>query len=894
MGIKMGAKIEKIYLANHSHTDLGFTDHQDVVFRQHIEFIDRAIELCEYTANAPTESQYRWVCEVTGITERWFAQASREDIARFMKCHERGQIEVTGMQWNFTPMLGPEQMARSLYPIQTLRKKYGVTITSAMQSDSNGISWMFVDFLKENGIDFLTMSVNPIRGGVPKPTPQAFRWEGPSGNQLLSWNGFHYLFGRGNAKIGDWRYVDRFLPKILTDLEENDAYPWNFLYCQSTHPIRVDNGPPDIRMIDFVREWNEQGRMPQMVFSTPHKFRTEVLAEHESKLPVHRGEWLDWWADGVASSAYETGLNRATHAIMRAAETISTWGSDEARPVSDLARLSNVYEMMSLYDEHTWGAFASVSAPDSLWTKGQWNYKASFAYRSSGEAHDILARAARRFAAELADLGPEGRFNVGDLTAEEAFPPSNTNELLIYNTLPWPRTVYAKEPEIRAGGAPVGMLESFVPRGIPWGGDKPSVQERRIKVDLPAFGYKWVDMDTAVDESDLKCSGTTIENQFYRVEIDPTSGAVKSFFDKELNKEFAGEHRGWKIGQLIHQVVDPATDGYSNVSLTPGRDALNAKWDFSQVPDFGAWNTDVKFINRTHENLEIGTPVIDKGRVAISVTCKVKGVKRATALYWLDSKIKSFGIEWEIDKEHVRDAEELFVAFPAKLDAAKFRGDVNAVPFTPDDDQLPGTVRDWFPLRDWVDVSDGKYGMTLVPIDAPLVQLGGITTAKAAATLKPEGPVLMSWALNNHWMVNFKASQGGIIPLRFQLTTHSGDVDDAVASRYASEVQHPAIIMRDYERRGETLSESFVSVKGDAALTIAAKEALDGQGVILRVHSAIRKSQQVTLDIGNFGFSKASLVSALEENLGKDLPIKNGEISFELKPSQYFSIRLTR
>ena len=48
----MSNKIEKVYLANHSHTDLGFTDHQDVVFRQHIEFIDRAIELCEYTTGS--------------------------------------------------------------------------------------------------------------------------------------------------------------------------------------------------------------------------------------------------------------------------------------------------------------------------------------------------------------------------------------------------------------------------------------------------------------------------------------------------------------------------------------------------------------------------------------------------------------------------------------------------------------------------------------------------------------------------------------------------------------------------------------------------------------------------------------------------------------------------
>ena len=42
----MGPRISTVFIANHSHTDLGFTDHQDVVLRQHLEFIDRAIEPC--------------------------------------------------------------------------------------------------------------------------------------------------------------------------------------------------------------------------------------------------------------------------------------------------------------------------------------------------------------------------------------------------------------------------------------------------------------------------------------------------------------------------------------------------------------------------------------------------------------------------------------------------------------------------------------------------------------------------------------------------------------------------------------------------------------------------------------------------------------------------------
>ncbi|MFM7491841.1 MAG: glycoside hydrolase family 38 C-terminal domain-containing protein, partial [Actinomycetota bacterium] len=421
-----------------------------------------------------------------------------------------------------------------------------------------------------------------------------------------------------------------------------------------------------------------------------------------------------------------------------------------------------------------------------------------------------------------------------------------------------------------------------------------SVQERRVKVDLPAFGYTWIDMDTKSDESDLKCVDHSIENQYYKVEIDPKSGGIKSFFDKELNKEFAGEYRGWKLGQLIHQEVDPATDGYSKISPTPGRDSLNAKWNFSEVPDFGAWNTDVKFINRTCENIQVGKPVIDKGRVAISVSGTLKGVRRATALIWLDSRVKSLGIEWELDKEHVREAEEIFVAFPARLSGVNFRGDVNAVPFVPDDDQLPGTVRDWFPVRDWMDVSDDEHGMTVVPIDAPLIQLGGITTAKAAKKLSPEGPVIMSWALNNHWMVNFKASQGGIIPLRYQLTTHKGKVDDAIAAKYASEIHHPAIILRDYERSGSTMSKSFLSLQKSDGLNISAKEAEDGSGIILRVHSILRTNQEVIIDISNFGFTQAEIVTSLENETNKKLHVSEGKISFSLLPSQYLSLKLRR
>src|SRR4029453_5859489 len=103
-------------------------------------------------------------------------------------------------------------MTRSLYPVRRLRDAYGLSITAAMQCDVNGVSWLYADLLPHVGIELLTMAVNPIRGYVPKPVPAAFWWVGPAGNQVLVWNGFHYLWGRSIAKLGHWRFVDHSRP----------------------------------------------------------------------------------------------------------------------------------------------------------------------------------------------------------------------------------------------------------------------------------------------------------------------------------------------------------------------------------------------------------------------------------------------------------------------------------------------------------------------------------------------------------------------------------------------------------------------------------------------------------------------------------------------------------
>lgn len=871
------AEIQTLYVVNHSHTDIGFTDYQDICFRQHGEFIDQALDLCEATADYPEDARYRWTCEVTGTTERYLRDASPEQRDRFLHWHRRGAIDVGAMQYNLTPLLNVEQLHRSLYPVRRLREEYGIEIHSALQCDVNGVSWLFADLLPAIDIDFLTMAVNPIRGGVPKPRPAAFWWEGPAGNRILVWNGYHYLFGRSVAKLGDWRYVDRFLPPLLEKLERDPSYPYDFLYCQATHPIRVDNGPPDPRMPDFVRDWNAAGRTPRIAFTTPSAFSSFLRNTVAADLPTLRGDWTDWWADGVASSAYETGVSRSTHDLLGVAEMIGAWQSVGGQSWPS-ERLTTIYEQATLYDEHTWGGFASIEAPQALWTKAQWNHKALFAYAASSETHDVLARTARGFARELAEPGPEGVFNLGDLTPTEAYPESESSELLVLNTLPWARTMLVEEPEARGDAAPAGVLEEFFPRDVPWGGNRPPTPHRRTRAELPPLGYAFLLLGGDVPADDLRVAPNMIENAYYRVQINPTTGAVVEWLDKELNRNFAATYRGFELGQYI----------YESVESSKGREAIFVA-DFSHE-DFGYGSTDTTFRHASVTEVNVHPPAIEEGVAAITVDVTAPGLIGGHCTVELQSGSKTLGIQWTLDKQHVTEPEAVFIAFPFALAAPTFRIDLNGIPVSPNQDQLPGTVRDWYPIQHWVDVSDDKQGVTLAPLDAPLVHLGGITTGLWAIELTAESATIMSWALHNHWMVNFKASQGGEIPLRYRLTTHAGPCDDAAAARFAAEVSTPPVILRDYRRTGAATAGTFARLLGDEGALLWAKPADDGDGIILRLQNLRSEPQTVPLQFDQVP-SSLHLTSPVEVD-GRLVDRIGDTVQIRLTPMAIQSLRL--
>jgi len=885
----MKNKIKKIFICNHSHTDIGFTDYQDVCFRQHSEFVEQSLNLIEKTEHYPEEAKYRWTIETTGPFINYLKYAKSKQIDRFIKWHKAGRIDVAAMQYNFTPLLNVEQMIRSLYPIRTLRNEFGININSAMQDDVNGVSWLFADLFSSIGVDFFSLSANPIRGARVKPFPGAFKWIGPSGKKIIAWNGYHYLFGRNQVGFGNEKFTKKLLPNFLNKLENDSSYNYDFMYCESTHPIRVDNGPPDERISNFVKHWNENNDL-NMELINLSRFGELLKTQYSENMVDQTGDWTDHWTDGPSSSSYETSLNRRTHELILAAETI-----DSLLPKNfsewTKKRTDNIFENMTLFDEHTWGAYSSIEAPESLFTKALWNKKASYCYNATMETHDVLARASNNFAKSVSqplydttsefeeDQIIEGSYNLGDHDPELAFPNTNSDELLVINTLPWKRKVIIEEPESRWGAAPVGMLDIFFNRGSGWGGNRPILPMKKITCDLPAMGYKFVSISNNSFSKDLVANKNIIENNYYRITINKKDGCVDEFFDKNLNHNFASTHQGHKFSQYIYEEVDSEL----------GRLAIN-NYDFSHE-DFFIGLKDAPYSRTTAKEISVEDAKIENGCAIINVEIKAKGIRKGVCKIYLESNIKSLSVDWLIDKKPVIEPEAVFFAFPFNLEESNFNLDLNGIAAQPNNDQLQGSSKDWYPVQRWVDVSDQKRGVTMTPIDAPLVNLGGITAGKwtGKGDLEPEGPNIYSWAINNHWMVNFKASQEGEIPFRFKFQTHEGSLDNSRAYKFGLNCLTPPIILRDKKRLSNTKEKIFIEIDSNF-INYTLKPADDLNGIIIRAQNLSPKDIKCNFKI-NFNIKKVFECNILEE---KNALVKknNNDFILNFEKNEIKTIRL--
>ncbi|MCK4590554.1 MAG: hypothetical protein KAT86_02280, partial [Candidatus Latescibacteria bacterium] len=171
----------QVYLSHHSHVDIGYTNLQSRIMRQHVQYLQEVIRLCEETGGYPEDSKFRWTCEGTWTVEHFLEGASEGEREAFIELVKQGRIEVTALYLNMTKLVSHEELIRWVYYAAELRRKYGITISTAMNTDVAGFSWALPQVLNGMGVRYFSTAVNQTREFAPK-VPRPFYWQGPDGS----------------------------------------------------------------------------------------------------------------------------------------------------------------------------------------------------------------------------------------------------------------------------------------------------------------------------------------------------------------------------------------------------------------------------------------------------------------------------------------------------------------------------------------------------------------------------------------------------------------------------------------------------------------------------------------------------------------------------------------
>src|SRR6266852_3974663 len=120
-------KLETIYLVHHSHTDIGYTHDQPILWELERRFIDAAIDACERQMDQDDSADhaFRWVVETFGPLLHWLEHSSDRQIERFLRLERSKRIEVMGMFVHITPLADTAELVEMFQPIRRLRQDYG-------------------------------------------------------------------------------------------------------------------------------------------------------------------------------------------------------------------------------------------------------------------------------------------------------------------------------------------------------------------------------------------------------------------------------------------------------------------------------------------------------------------------------------------------------------------------------------------------------------------------------------------------------------------------------------------------------------------------------------------------------------------------------------------------
>lgn len=809
-----------VYLLHHTHLDIGYTHVQTEVERIQWNHLDKALDLIAKTTDYPPEARFKWLPEGLWAVDSYLQQAPEEKRQAFAAAVRQGRIGLDGLYGNeLTALCRPEELLELTGAARRLAQQYDLTLDSAMISDVPGYTWGMVPALVQSGIKYF--SIGPNSGHRIGYTIEAW------GDRPFYWmspSGTEKLLCWVAGKGYSFYHGDHLRSggKLLAYLRTLDTAQYPYDIVQVRYNIGGDNGPPDEGLSDFVRDWNSRYAYPKLVIATVSELFQAFEARYAAALPEVRGDFTPYWEDGAASSARETAINREAAERLVQAQTIWTMLASGPYPAKDF---QSAWRDIILYDEHTWGAHNSISEPECDFVRQQWDIKRAFAVEADRKTRELLERA----------LEPARAKN------------ASVQALWVFNTCSWPRTDLVTVPP--AWSLPGEVVKDAHGKHVP---------TQRLSSGALAF--------VARDVPPLAAARFTVHEGTTQPSGQATVSGM-SLSDGQLELRI-GEGSG-AIVSLVHggeEWVDGAAGlGLNEYLYVEGRQPDNPR----------------RVDAVTVSVLEPG-PLVAALRIA-SAAPGCNGLVRDVQIV---SGLDRVDIVDAVDRKNVYSPDAVHLAFPFQVPGGVLRMDVPWAVVSPEVDQLEGSCKNYFTVQRWVDVSNEQRGMTCAVLDAPMIEIGKITcdarhlgwikTLEASATW-------YSYAMNNYWETNYKASQEGVTVFRYALRPHAA-YDGADAQRFGIERSQPLVVLpADPDARPP---EQLLMVTPSEVIVTACKPSDNGKDVVVRLFNTAAQPVKAKIRWGTA--PKETYLATISETAGAKAPEK-----LEMPPFGIVTLRAT-
>jgi alpha-mannosidase len=764
---------------------------------------------------------------------QWVEETDPELFADIQAAVARGSWDVVGGMWAEPDcnIPGGESWVRQfLYAQRYFKERFGRIAELGWNPDSFGYSWSMPQLYSKAGIRaFITQKIS--WNDTTVFPYHLFWWQGPDGSRILT----YFPAGSSTENLQPSRLVDQ-----MMRFEQNTGRKQMLvLFGIGNH-----GGGPNRPMLERFDMLARQPVFPNLEYSTGHAYVERLLAEDLSDLPVWRDELYLEGHRGTLTTQAKTKLgNRRSESLLESAEKVAT--------IASLYADDYPYELL----ERAWKLLLLNQFHDIL--PGS---SITPVFRDAERDHDLVAKISNR----VIDRAME------ELADQISISEDGWRSALVFNPLSWQRDDLVRLPlpvtapsELTAHG-PDGRP---VPTAILTSDDGLDRTLVFCAGGVPGLGYQLYTIREGKSPSDtsLKVDGSTIENQYLRVTVNPETGNISSIFDRQNRREVlaAGEEGNQlELHENLPSYWDAWNIGYS------GRSWLVDHPDAIEVIDRSPLCLTIR-VKKSFLGLSKANRAPTEGFPSSFFTQEIT--------VWAGRPQVDMTLEVDWWEDHTL----LKVAFPFAVtsDTATYEIPYASIERSTRRESRADKARFEYAVHRWADIGDDDWGVSLLN-DSKY----GIDTHDNRMRL-----TILTSALWPDPMAD-----RGVQRCTYSIYPHAGDWRQADSNRRGQELNIPLVARLVAPDPGDLASSAaFITVDGDGvALTVLkpAEDSGSGTNLIVRLVELHGSRQEVTVRLSR-QLKRAVEVDFLEREIG-ELTVAGDRIKLVIEPHQVKSLKL--